>query len=240
MKKIILFSIIGIYVILLQGCSSSKSSFTYYNPNKKSTLEEFTIPKLNEVNTIEIGLNMYKKMKRFEQNTYTVSLLEPIPKISTMATGKFGIDNPIELGLLKKEEENNWNVACTRKGNYHSYEVCLYDVDNDYKFDKAGATMNGLYTDLNKKIAYKIENTEPIYKEDSFKYEVLYQGKKGNTIKISFREFKDNVARPAFTQDIEYKLNKDGSTTIGFKGLRVNVIKATTFDITYKVIKDYE
>jgi hypothetical protein len=34
-------------------------------------------------------------------------------------------------------------------------------------------------------------------------------------------------------------LNNDGSTVIGFKGLRIEVLKATNMDITYKVIKDY-
>jgi hypothetical protein len=47
------------------------------------------------------------------------------------------------------------------------------------------------------------------------------------------------MARPSFTQDIDYELNKDGSTIIGFKGLRIEVIKATNIDITYKVVKDY-
>ena len=47
------------------------------------------------------------------------------------------------------------------------------------------------------------------------------------------------MARPAFTQDIEYELDKDGKTLIGFKGLRIEVEKATNLDITYKIIKDY-
>ncbi|MGZ8545817.1 MAG: hypothetical protein ACXWVU_00350 [Sulfuricurvum sp.] len=77
------------------------------------------------------------------------------------------------------------------------------------------------------------------YTENSFKYEALYQGRIDNKIKISFREFKDDMARPAFTQDIDYELNKNGDTIVGFKGLRIKVIKATNMDITYSVIQDY-
>ena len=55
-----------------------------------------------------------------------------------------------------------------------------------------------------------------------------------------FREFKDDMARPAFTQDIEYDLEKDGTSIIGFKGLRIEVLRATNIDITYKVLKDYK
>lgn len=48
------------------------------------------------------------------------------------------------------------------------------------------------------------------------------------------------MLRPAFTQDIEYELNKNNTTIIGFKGLRIEVIKATNLDITYKIIQDYK
>ena len=78
-----------------------------------------------------------------------------------------------------------------------------------------------------------------IYDRDSFKYEALYQGKIGNKIKISFREFIDDMVRPSFTQDIDYELEKDGTAIIGFKGLRIQVLQATNLNITYKVIKDY-
>ncbi|MGZ5207947.1 MAG: hypothetical protein ACXWB0_02925 [Sulfuricurvum sp.] len=78
------------------------------------------------------------------------------------------------------------------------------------------------------------------YTVDSFKYEALYQGRIDNKIKISFREFKDDMARPAFTQDIDYELdNKNGEAIVGFKGLRIKILKATNMDITYSVIQDY-
>lgn len=73
----------------------------------------------------------------------------------------------------------------------------------------------------------------------TFKYQALYQGKVENKIKISFREFKDDMARPAFTQDIEYELEGNKPTIIGFKGLRIEVKKLTNLNITYSVIKDY-
>jgi hypothetical protein len=60
-----------------------------------------------------------------------------------------------------------------------------------------------------------------------------------NKIKISFREFKNDIARPAFTQDIEYQLDENGKANVGFKGLRIEILKATNYDIEYKVVKDY-
>jgi len=48
------------------------------------------------------------------------------------------------------------------------------------------------------------------------------------------------MSRPSFTQDIDYELNKNGNTIIGFKGLRIEILKATNIDITYRVIQDYK
>jgi len=49
----------------------------------------------------------------------------------------------------------------------------------------------------------------------------------------------DFIIRDAFTQNIEYELDENGKAMIGFKGLRIEVLKATNMDITYKVVKDY-
>lgn len=67
-----------------------------------------------------------------------------------------------------------------------------------------------------------------------FKKEFIYNGKSGNTLKFIYREYINDMARPAFTQDLQYDLN-DGNM-IGFKGLRIEVVKATNTNIDYKVI----
>ena len=40
------------------------------------------------------------------------------------------------------------------------------------------------------------------YAPDSFKCEVIYLGKSGDNIRASYREYKDDIARPAFYQDL--------------------------------------
>ncbi len=69
----------------------------------------------------------------------------------------------------------------------------------------------------------------------SFKRQLIYGGLSQNVISISYREFVDNMARPAFTQDVKYDLGE--SKIIGFKGARFEVSKATNTELTYKVIK---
>jgi hypothetical protein len=71
-----------------------------------------------------------------------------------------------------------------------------------------------------------------------FKQQFIYNGKSGNSIKFTYREFSCNIARPSFTQDLTYDLSE--GNTIGFKGMRIDVSKATNVNISYKIIKPFE
>jgi hypothetical protein len=69
---------------------------------------------------------------------------------------------------------------------------------------------------------------------ESFRRELVYSGVSQNTVTLVYREFKDDFARPAFTQELKYDLSQD--RVIGYKGARFEVVKAGNTEITYKVI----
>jgi hypothetical protein len=72
-----------------------------------------------------------------------------------------------------------------------------------------------------------------IYSEGSMKYELIYNGKSKDTIKLQYREYRNDFARPAFYQDLLYDLSE--SKTIGFKGMTIDVIEATNSLIRFVV-----
>ena len=74
-----------------------------------------------------------------------------------------------------------------------------------------------------------------VWSTDSFKKELVYGGLSQKTISISYREFSDGTARPAFTQDLKYDLSEGDE--IGFRGARFQVIKASNTVLKYKVTK---
>ena len=99
--------------------------------------------------------------------------------------------------------------------------------------------------ELEKPVKYELIPAPPSrILRDSFKREVVYQGKINNKITISFQEFyaKDGVfmIRDAYTQSIEYELDSNGEALIGFKGLRLKVLSATNLSIKYSVIEDFK
>lgn len=74
------------------------------------------------------------------------------------------------------------------------------------------------------------------YSDDSFKEELIYTGRSGNTIHISYREYKKDFARPAFFQELRYDIEQ--SRTIVFKQYKLKVIEATNECIEFIVLLD--
>lgn len=69
---------------------------------------------------------------------------------------------------------------------------------------------------------------------EGFKRELIYTGRAGNAVSILYREFVNDMARPAFSQQLQYDVGAD--PVIGFKGARFEVLKADNTGITYRVI----
>lgn len=86
------------------------------------------------------------------------------------------------------------------------------------------------------KVNFK-RSKESVLTNDSFRRTLLYSGKVGNKLKISYREFSNDMARAAFSTDVEYDLSE--SNIIGYSGARLEVISATNTEITYKVLKHF-
>lgn len=74
-------------------------------------------------------------------------------------------------------------------------------------------------------------------RHDSFQQTLIYSGRVGNRVNIGYREFSNNVARPAFNNDVEYDL--DDSDTIGYKGARLQIISASNSQIVFKLLSNF-
>ena len=73
---------------------------------------------------------------------------------------------------------------------------------------------------------------------DSFKREIVYNGRSGGTIKILYREFNEDRIRPAFSQEVSYDLEQ--GKTIGFKTSRFQVLDADNTQIKYVVLHHFD
>jgi hypothetical protein len=81
------------------------------------------------------------------------------------------------------------------------------------------------------------KSRQPIATANSLQQSLIYSGKMGTRLRIGYREFSGNLARPAFNNDVEYDLTE--SSVIGYKGARIEVIEATNEHIRYRVIRTF-
>lgn len=78
--------------------------------------------------------------------------------------------------------------------------------------------------------------TEERYSRDFLRKELIYSGKSGTTIEISYREFRGGFAAPAFYQNLKYDLVD--SKAIQFQKFKIEVIQADNQKLTYKILTD--
>lgn len=97
--------------------------------------------------------------------------------------------------------------------------------DTIYVYDKRGKKfhdyMNGGVTRYSKDI----------------RYELIYSGMSKGSLKLTYREYVNDMARSSFYQDAEYDYSPGMTAT--FKGAKVSVIEASGNAIKYKLLSGF-
>lgn len=110
--------------------------------------------------------------------------------------------------------------------------ACLRDSRGDGHFDQVDHTGASWGIAQTQPITYR--PTE-IAQPGGFKVELLYEGISGNVVNITYREFAENMIRPAFQQDLKYTLARPDEE-VSFRGARIVVHSATNSKIDYTVL----
>ena len=81
------------------------------------------------------------------------------------------------------------------------------------------------------------QRSEAIADENgAFRAEIIYSGIAGNTMRAVYREYVNDLARPAFTQELQYDLSQ--SKSFNYKSVSVDVLNATNSYVEYRVTDD--
>lgn len=130
----------------------------------------------------------------------------------------------LRKGEYPFEAENATRIKFLKDGK----EIFLYKAENKICLSKEQCA--DIKYSLNNRVAQKSQN--------AFQQTLLYNGKIGNRITLGYREFSNNIARPAFSNEVTYDL--DESSILGYKGARLEIVKATNTEITYKVLSGFD
>jgi len=174
-------------------------------------VEAVTFPEVGSVSTRNVG-----------EALISHGYARLVPKLIIAEAGKIG-EVSVSSGSYYFSAENADRIKFQRGSN----ELYVYKDSKKVCVDK------GKCSD----IAYSIEKSQGVPEKNQFQQTLLYNGKIGNRIALGYREFSGDIARPAFSNEVSYDLSE--SATLGYKGARIEVIKATNTEITYKLVSGF-
>lgn len=118
--------------------------------------------------------------------------------------------------------------------------LCVYDEGGDGRFDRFWPRRK-----IPRPIPYVLDQV-PVAAADAeywagdfFRKDIVYQGIAGQVLRIEYREFVNDLAREAFSQELVFETDEDGSATIVAKGARIEVLAAGNEGIRYRVLKGF-
>ena len=198
---------------------------------------------VGEQQSVEVGEAVYQIGNGEEVTIERATLKSP-------AEGHLEVIRSVSLpagysGRLITRDSDGAKVLCPKLtesqdggATYQPYDECLVDTNRDGIFDSAMFPAYEKYFPLDKTAAYTVTNEKAIHagvNGTAFKREIIYQGYSGTTLRFSYREYSNDMARPAFTQELTYDHKNGEPTIVGFKGLRMKVVDANNTKVTYVI-----
>jgi hypothetical protein len=210
----------GLLIALLSGCASVAPVAL-----QTSVVDR---PPIGTLQTQEIGDTLLE---------YFIS--STMPSIHTLQQFSIGnvtyepqIPRPVGVG----EKVNRYLLE---NSSGRQVELC-YDPSDSVFFPPNGYGICDFF--FKKMISSSPVGVEPATFVDvhrpQFRQELIYNGKIGNSVKFLYREFRGDLIRAPFSQEVQYDLGE--GTVIGFKGARIEIVSSSNRSIQYKVLKTFD
>lgn len=186
-------------------------------------------PEINTINNSEIGITLVSKEIGFKYNSI---------KITKGCRTNVGLlTAEIKIGDTYINEKSTKEYDLFTNPSDSQFGIAISKLNRNIKlYTSSNTSMGVFFINIPDEIKYT-QSFLPVPKKDYYKQEFIYNGRVGNALKFIYREYIDDLARPAFTQDLQYDLSE--SKTIGFRGLRIDVLSATNTNIEYKIITQF-
>lgn len=227
--RITLIKLLTSFVVLfLTGCASPTYNYT-------PLAKDISDPPIEKIVRVNVGEKMLVQGRFTEHDAIFVT--EP---------GSFGLTGAYTVSkgyFFKQGEDKDFKFYTPLNSERESGTVkvsVLADPFEALAVDKkdnelCGVSIYGGYM-CNDDVKFIYEK-KPILSANSFQQTLIYSGKSDTKIFVGYREFSNNIARPAFNNNVSYDLSE--SNIIGYKGAKVEVIKATNQFIEYKVLSNF-
>jgi hypothetical protein len=220
------------------------SNNSWAQSSTASKVIDYTIPLLNQISNTELGEPIFRKEKK---RVYSGAVTLDTLKILTKKIS--GFLKPCDLILFEEDKlykyykprnETMSILEARKKFPYQRNPILRIDKSNNAVVDLDITFFPNLKIENEKPgnpFLVKEKNIEVITSNDNFVRQLIYNGKAGDVINFTYKEFINDLARSAFSQNIQYDLKE--SNIIGYKGAKIEIINATNLKIEYKVLSDF-
>ena len=122
------------------------------------------------------------------------------------------------------------------------WEDCLIDLDDDGRFDRVSFNDRGGSKELDPPVAYEratveVKGDQLAGAGSNFRKQLIYLGSSNSTLRISYREFKNDLARPAFTEELTIPIDGPLPQIFSVKSHIFSIRKLDGMGIHYTVLK---
>jgi hypothetical protein len=191
--------------------------------------------KLNEVTETSVGDVIFAQ---FDYIAFRRAVIDAPYSRPVLPFGSFRIQPGQTLFPSVVEGRDAW---CSSNPTYFvagdNRSACYFDGSGSGRFSQAYivGTLQSIRYDVD--VPYTIQEVPA---GRGFKYELLYEGIDRGVVRISYREYSNDFARPAFQQELSYTLEPAGHTTeVSFRGVRLAIEAAGNNSIRYRVLSAF-
>lgn len=119
--------------------------------------------------------------------------------------------------------------ACIENG------PCGLDDDGDGAFDRMAEDDISRALKLKTPIPYK-KRRVTVNNPDSLRQVIIYAGASSDSIRLSYREFSNDLARPAFTEDLLIPINKIFPQDVAVKAVKIRIHGIDGLGLRYEIL----
>jgi hypothetical protein len=115
--------------------------------------------------------------------------------------------------------------------------ICLIDSDGDNAFDRFSLNVPNSSESyrLRTALPYQAFQSQTAISADGFRQTLTFLGAAGGVLRLSYREFRDDVARPAFTEELTYTAPSAFPDVISFRDIEIVVEGLDNSGLRYRV-----
>jgi hypothetical protein len=204
-----------ILVFAMVGTSASGQ-----NLNPEVTISH--VPDVGKSQTVSVGTTIHEYSRTYSFNA-------TVPDIQ-MSGGHWLIPLVVEPGTPMFPVSTKAKFkACVTAG------PCGLDDDGDGVFDRMAADDFKAALKLKVKVPYRTKRLT-VDNPDSLRQTIIYSGATGDTLRLSYREFSNNMARPAFTEELTIPISKTYPQDVAVKLVKLRIHSIDGLGMRYEIL----